>query len=250
MANNKRRSGARQPLVADDGLEIPDFLRRKGDAKSVAANNRAWDKFMASKRPDGQTQDIKVNWMKPRSLSEEEFNAFQEAEERRKAAKENKKKIVKTTKVNTVGKRWVPDRGIWVDDATGAPALTAKEETKAMREAVKAANKEKREKLKAERKAKAAVPATGILAEFSCRPDTNRANLLVTFEKNLGKMLSAATLVKAVYGPNADVKAKLGPLIMVILGANVTIAKSKLPYELKAKEKAAWGLFKKGKKTK
>lgn len=224
-----------------DPLDIPAFLLRSKDAKTRAKEAKAWDAFLASRKVGSGTIQAtqKTNWLKPRSLSEAEFEHFTALQDARKTAKMEKFKTRMAMKVDTKGKRWDTSKCRWIDEKTGEPALPVKEEVKAVRAAARAVAKEAKAKAQAEKKERAAIPVDGILGEFTCRPDTFRAKLLLTLEASMNKMVTAKKLSEAVYG-TAD---KTGPLQMVINGARVSIDKSKLPYNLRDDDKASYGLF-------
>jgi len=97
------------------------------------------------------------------------------------------------------------------------------------------------EKASAPKKPRAVSPATGaigIVAEFGARPGTVRAVLLETLHANLGKMVSVKTLSKACYGNDDSGSA----LKMSIKGAETSISKLSLPYQIK-KDKTSFGLW-------
>jgi hypothetical protein len=76
-----------------------------------------------------------------------------------------------------------------------------------------------------------------LAAEFKARPGTFRRKLLVALEKSFGKQVAISELCMAVYGSDS----KIGPLMMCLNGAILTIVKEGLPYEIK-KEKGTIGI--------
>lgn len=240
-----KRNGKKVTMVKDsDPLAIPAFLLRSKDAKTKAKEAKEWDAFLASRKSDGTPVAPKANWLKPRSMTDEEFATYTAMQDAKKTAKLEKFKARMATKIDTKGKRWDMTKCQWIDEKTGEVALPVKEEVKLVRAAAKAVAKENKAKAQAEKKARVAIPAEGILAEFNCRPDTFRAKLLLTLEASMGKMVTGEALSKAVYG-TAD---KTGPLGMVIKGARATIETAKLSYVLEDTDATAYGLFKLGAK--
>lgn len=240
-----KRNGKKVSMMSDnDPLAIPAFLLRSKDAKTKAKEAKEWDAYLSRVKSDGTPVTPKVNWLKPRSMTDEEFETYTAMQDAKKTAKLEKFKTRMATKIDTKGKRWDANNCRWIDEKTGAVALPAKEEMKAVRAAAKAVAKEAKAKAKAEKKERVAIPATGILAEFNCRPDTFRAKLLLTLEAAMGKMVADEALSRAVYGTPT----KIGPLGMVVKGARATIETAKLSYELRDTDATAYGLFKLGAK--
>lgn len=76
-----------------------------------------------------------------------------------------------------------------------------------------------------------------LAAEFGARPGTNRERLLKALDENYKKQVPILDLLKAVYGSkNLE---NTGALGMVIKGAEGTIKKHKLPYQLKREKNDA-----------
>ena len=86
-------------------------------------------------------------------------------------------------------------------------------------------------------KARVASSDSKLAAKFKARPGTFRWKLLVALEKSFGKQVAISELCMAVYGSDS----KVGPLMMCLNGAILTIVKEGLPYEIK-KEKDAIGI--------
>lgn len=98
-------------------------------------------------------------------------------------------------------------------------------------------------KVKKAKKAKTAKKANGasenlsanpVAAAFGARKGTNREKLLIKLADNKGKRVKRNDLLKAVYGSMNE--ENLGSLAMVLKGAQGTIVKNKLKFDIK-KEK-------------
>jgi hypothetical protein len=92
---------------------------------------------------------------------------------------------------------------------------------------------------------KTSASANKRAAEFGARPGTVREKILIALDDNYRKMVPLKTLLKAAYG-RVDDEDK-GALSMSLKGANDTIKKGKLPYQIKkAKDEAkeiSYGLY-------
>lgn len=116
------------------------------------------------------------------------------------------------------------------DKATGLAAMAKIESEKANRKKMSAA------KGNGSAKAPKEPSANKLAAEFDARPGSFREKLLIAFDDNYRKFVKTKDLLKAVYGSmNLE---NTGALTMVIKGAQTTIEKKKLGYELR-KEKDA-----------
>ncbi|HEX2614984.1 MAG TPA: hypothetical protein VHL10_05785 [Nitrososphaera sp.] len=115
------------------------------------------------------------------------------------------------------------------DKATGLAAMAKIETEKAARKKISAAKGDKKPSAPKE------ASANKLAAEFGARVGSFREKLLIAFDENYRKLVKTEDLLKAVYGSKNN--ENTGALTMVIKGAQTTIEKNKLAYELR-KEKS------------
>lgn len=219
---------------------IPDFMIRSNDPKVKAKEAAAWDKYFAKQAKEtaerlGTTEGAKAAWL-PKSADADTIAMMEkmEAEAKERKRLRNQAKPKKIDPRSLEGMRWDSMKNRFVEDKF------AKREDKAA--AVGLVSSKPIVKKPSVKGIRQIIPLTGILAEFDCRPDTFRAKALLHLEKNMGKMLKADAISEIVYGT----KEKVAALPMVLRGAEMTITKKTLPYEIRSKDKEQFGLFKKG----